>query len=234
MIDNDPYETRKWLNDLAHLSSGVGHHVINAFSAIVSNAELIRLRMTMQVPADPSQLADTIIKTALSASGVARRLIDYTRPITTIGEELMDVNEMISDFVENEREDGPVGVEWNTILEPIPPVRGSRETCLSMLHHLSMNAYESMRGLSCHVTLKTSVDNRGWVVIELSDDGVGMPAEVLERAVEPFFSTKPAHLGVGLSIANGIWRRHKGTLAIKSQPGEGTTIRLCIEGVSGA
>lgn len=231
MIESDLHETRKWLNDLAHLSSGVGHHVINAFSAVVSNAELIRLRMTMQVPADPSQLADTIIKTALSASGVARRLIDYTRPITTIGEELLDVNALIEEFVAAEQEDGPVGVEWQTSLQPVPMVRGNRETCLAMLRHLSLNAYEAMRGHECHVTLRTSVDGRGWVVLELADDGVGMPGEVLERAVEPFFSTKPAHLGVGLSIANGIWRRHKGTLAIRSQPGEGTTVRLCIEGV---
>ena len=54
-------------------------------------------------------------------------------------------------------------------------------------------------------------------------------AEVLERAIEPFFSTKPGQLGVGLSIANGIWRRHRGTLSLKSQPGEGTTVRLCVE-----
>ena len=55
-----------------------------------------------------------------------------------------------------------------------------------------------------------------------------MDGEVLRQAVEPFFSTKPAHLGVGLSIANGIWRRHRGTLSIRSQPGEGTAVRLCV------
>jgi signal transduction histidine kinase len=52
---------------------------------------------------------------------------------------------------------------------------------------------------------------------------------VLRQAVEPFFSTKPSHLGVGLSIA----KRHlaastRGTLSIRSQPGEGTAVRLCV------
>ena len=56
-----------------------------------------------------------------------------------------------------------------------------------------------------------------------------MDSETQVRAVEPFFSTKPGHLGVGLSIANGIWRRHRGTLSIRTQPGEGTSARLCVE-----
>ena len=49
-------------------------------------------------------------------------------------------------------------------------------------------------------------------MLELRDSGQGMDEATLVRAVEPFFSTKPGHLGVGLSIANGIWRRHRGTL----------------------
>jgi C4-dicarboxylate-specific signal transduction histidine kinase len=56
-----------------------------------------------------------------------------------------------------------------------------------------------------------------------------MGGETMARAIEPFFSTKPGRLGVGLTIANGIWRRHRGTLSLKSQPEDGTSIRLCVE-----
>src|SRR3954452_14609002 len=71
------------LNRLGHLSSGVGHHVINAFSAIVSNAELLRIKLGKSSQSiDPAVMADMIINTALEAASVARRLIDYTRPIT--------------------------------------------------------------------------------------------------------------------------------------------------------
>jgi signal transduction histidine kinase len=102
-----------------------------------------------------------------------------------------------------------------------------------MLDQLTTNSVEA-GGDGTEINLATSVDSRGWVVLEVRDTGRGMPPEVLERAVEPFFSTKAGHLGVGLSIANGIWRRHKGTLAVRSRPGEGTTVRLCIEPVGGA
>ncbi len=98
-----------------------------------------------------------------------------------------------------------------------------------MLGHLIANAYEAMPPGGGTVAVSTSTDARGWVVLELRDTGQGMDPETHVRAVEPFFSTKPGHLGVGLSIANGIWRRHRGTLSIRSQPGEGTQVRLCVE-----
>src|SRR3954468_15842169 len=84
MAENDLDATIERLNDLGHLSAGVGHHVINAFSAIVSNAELLRLNPPLLSVADPAVLADTIIRTALEASTVARRLIDFTRAVTSI------------------------------------------------------------------------------------------------------------------------------------------------------
>ncbi|MHB1560714.1 MAG: ATP-binding protein, partial [Isosphaeraceae bacterium] len=59
--------------------------------------------------------------------------------------------------------------------------------------------------------------------------GSGMMPEVLKRATEPFFTTKPGRSGVGLTAAHGIWRRHRGAFSIESQPGAGTMIRLSVE-----
>ena len=229
MSEQDHASALEALNDLGHISSGIGHHVINAFSAIVSNAEILRLKLAMTAPVDPAVLADVIINTALEASTVARRLIDYTRPITNIGEDRVALDRLVAEYVEAEREAGPEGVDWSTNLAPVPQIRGHAKHLSSMLGHFVANAYEAMNGRPMAIALATSVDNRGWVVLEIRDSGRGMPPEIQERAVEPFYSTKSGHIGVGLSIANGIWRRHKGTLSIRSIPDEGTTIRLCVE-----
>jgi signal transduction histidine kinase len=98
-----------------------------------------------------------------------------------------------------------------------------------MVHLLLANAYEAMPRGQGDIAVTASTDARGWNVLEIRDSGAGMDPSTLERSVEPFFSTKPGHLGIGLSIANGIWRRHRGTLAIQSQPGEGTRVRLAVE-----
>lgn len=236
MAGNDATETLERLINLGHLSSGVGHHVINAFSAIVSNAELLRLDPPIASIADPIALAETIIKTALDASTVARRLIDYTRPVTSIEPDraafdphTVSLEQLAASVVADEQAKAIPGVTWETELAPIPPIRGHGTQLRSMLVHLFQNSYEAMSSRGGVIRVTTSSDNRGWNVLEVRDSGLGMEPRTLERAVEPFFSTKPGQLGVGLSIANGIWRRHRGTLSIQSQPSEGTRIRLCVE-----
>jgi two-component system NtrC family sensor kinase len=236
MADNDPDAIIERLNDLGHLSAGVGHHVINAFSAIVSNAELLRLNPPLPSVADPATLADMIVRTALEASTVARRLIDFTRPVTSIDPNqaafepsTLALDRLAAEVVAEERAVGPPEVVWRTDLASIPPIRGHALQLRAMLRHLISNAYEAMPGQRGTIALSTATDARGWVVLELRDAGQGMDEATLVRATEPFFSTRPGHLGVGLSIANGIWRRHRGTLSIRSQPEEGTQLRLCVE-----
>jgi signal transduction histidine kinase len=226
----DPETAPRALNDVGHLASGVGHHVINAFSAIVSNAELLRIRMAPTAPPiDPAAIADMVIDTAMEASTVARRLIDYTRPITSIGEDRLRLDQVVGDFVEG-RKPGNPAVAWSTRLDPVPPILGLAKHLHSMLDLLTTNSLEAMEGADEQtLSLTTSVDPRGWVMLEIGDSGRGMEPEILEQAVEPFFSTKSGHLGIGLSIANGIWRRHRGTLSLRSRPGEGTVVRLCVE-----
>jgi signal transduction histidine kinase len=236
MADRDSTDTLERLISLGHLAGGVGHHVINAFSAIVSNAELLRLGPSVATIADPVVLADTIIKSALEASTVARRLIDFTRPVTSIEPdraafepETVALDRLAAEVIDQEKGRNHPGITCEAELSPIPPIRGHATQLRSMLSHLLLNAYEAMPPGGGTVRVTTSSDSRGWNVLEVTDTGVGMDPRTLERAVEPFFSTKPGHLGVGLSIANGIWRRHRGTLSIHSQPLEGTRLRLCVE-----
>jgi len=120
----DPEIAPKALNDLGQLGSAVGHNVINAFSAIVSNAELLRIKLASNAnPVDPASIADTIIGTALEASSVARRLIDFTRPITTIGEDRVTLDRLVAGYVEARREAESQGMTWSAHLDPVPPIQ---------------------------------------------------------------------------------------------------------------
>jgi signal transduction histidine kinase len=236
MVKNDLDAAIERLNNLGHLSAGVGHHVINAFSAIVSNAELLRLNPPLPSVADPSALAEMIVRTALEASTVARRLIDFTRPVTSIDPNqaafepsTIALDHLANEVVAEEEADDAHEVRWQTELAAIPPIRGHAVQLRAMLRHLIKNAYEAMPGREGTIALSTATDARGWVVLEMRDSGLGMDEATLVRATEPFFTTRPGHLGVGLSIAHGIWRRHRGTMSIRSRPDEGTQVRLCVE-----
>ena len=137
----------------------------------------------------------------------------------------------MADVVEGERSLCRRDIVWETNFEPVAEVRGNDAHLRLMLSHLIRNALEALPLQGGTIRFSTSTDSRGWIVLEIGDDGQGMDNATLQRAVEPFFSTRPGHLGIGLSVANGIWRRHRGTLTILSHVGEGTRIRLCIEPV---
>jgi signal transduction histidine kinase len=238
----DPSD-REAFNDLGHLSAAVGHHVINAFSAVVSNAEMIRSRSMLGAvsQAELQTRATSIVEAALDASQVARRLIDWTRRLTAIETQLpgsgppwVDVNRLIQDVVDFQRASNPLKVEWLLDLGPVPVIVGDCVQLRSMFDQLVRNACEALPEGSGRVSFTTLVDGRNWLVIEVGDSGCGMSPETLKRATEPFFSTKSGHDGVGLTIAQAIWRRHRGAVSIASTPGQGTSIRLTIGPLSSA
>lgn len=222
----DPLER---LIDLDHLAAGIGHHVINSFSAIVSNAEVLRLASLLPESIDPISIAEMIIKNSVDASVVARHLIDYTRPPSANHLQRTDLSALVAEVVTQERLNAPSQIQWKLDLKPVPPILSNPTQLRRMLSHLIANAREALGPDGGRIELATGVDPRGWVMIELRDSGQGMTPEVQQLALQPFFTTKPGRYGVGLTIANGIWRRHRGTLSLQSTSGIGTEIRLSVE-----
>ena len=236
MQDHEPTDNAETLTDLGHLAAGVGHHVINAFSAIVSNAELLRLKSPHIPVADPTVLAETIIHSALGAATVARRLIDYTRSVTSID----PAQGLFTPAVHRPRpagrgirgaSSGPRtgGDRVGNRPRPVPPIQGHERQLRAMLGHLTRNACEAMptqhgadRALDGHrrprlgraraARLRRGDDPR--------DPGARCRA-LLQQQAGPSRGRsqhRQRHLG-----------RHRGTLSLRSQPGEGTVVRLCIE-----
>jgi len=220
---------------LGHLSSSVGHLVINAFSTIVSQGEILRTlnESAVQHPREVAERIETLIRTALEASLVTRRLIELSHDWTAVDVdqpgspvEEIRLDQLLAEFVNAEKAELGPSASWILNLAPIPPIRGQVEPLLTMFRQFVRNAVESFPRGEGTITISSLTAPRNWLVVEIRDDGCGMSAEVMEHALEPFYSTKPDHLGIGLAIARGIWRRHRGTMSVESQPGQGTTVRL--------
>ncbi len=218
-----------------HLTSSVGHHVINAFSTIVSQAEILRslTGASGNPSAEVTERIETIIRTSIEASLMTRRLIEYSHDLTSLEADLpgnfvddIRLDQLAAEFVNGERHELGPNVSWVLQLDATPPLRGQPSTLQTMLKLLIANAVEALPDQTGTITIATFLGPRNWPVLEIRDEGCGMTSEVIEHALEPFFSTKPGQPGIGLTIARGIWRRHRGTLTIESKPDEGTTIRL--------
>ncbi len=220
---------------LGHLTSSVGHLVINSFSTIVSQGEILRTlnESGLQHPQEVAERIETLIRTALEASLVTRRLIEFSHDWTAVDVDqpgspvqVIRLDQLVAEFVNAEKAKLGPSASWILNLAPIPPIRGKVQPLLAMFRQFVLNAVEAFPGGAGTITISSQTAPRNWLIVEIRDDGCGMSAEVMEHALEPFYSTKPGHLGIGLAIARGIWRRHRGTMSVDSQPGEGTTVRL--------
>jgi signal transduction histidine kinase len=108
----------------------------------------------------------------------------------------------------------------------LPPLAADRGQLEQVLVNLLMNACDACQP-GGHVTARARAVDDG-VVLEVADDGSGIAAEHLPAVLDPFFTTKKRGqgTGLGLTIAADIVKNHGGTLALESEAGKGTTVRI--------
>jgi PAS domain S-box-containing protein len=111
------------------------------------------------------------------------------------------------------------------LAEHLPPVRGSYQKLEQVVINLIQNACQSLPDRSRGLSVTTRADaRRGVVVLEVADEGAGIPASLLPRIKDPFFTTKrdAGGTGLGLSVSDSIVEQHGGTMNHVSEPGKGT------------
>jgi two-component system sensor histidine kinase PilS (NtrC family) len=116
-------------------------------------------------------------------------------------------------------------------LPPELSVLGSPDQLRQVFWNLVLNAAEAggadneIRVRGAYVAAEEA-DGSPMVEVEISDQGEGIPAEILERVFEPFFTTKPKGTGLGLATVHRVVEAHGGQLVLKSRSGEGTSVRV--------
>lgn len=211
---------------LGHVASSVMHSVINRITAVVSQGEMLKARDLS--PDEIARKADAIIKAALEGAILARRFAEYCRNGAAPDPTTVDLDALIAARVEARRKDAPAGVELVADLGARSVFTGDPERLGVMLDCLIDNAFEALAAARRGgvVTISTRLDPQGWLELDVRDDGPGMPPDVMEQALEPFFTTRPDHQGLGLPLARSLWRRHRGAFSIDAPPGQGTLVRL--------
>ena len=76
------------------------------------------------------------------------------------------------------------------------------------------------------VTMSSKIENTGRIIIQVSDNGPGIPEDEIEKIFIPFFTTKEGGSGIGLSLSRHIMRLHKGAVNVQSRPDEDTVFTL--------
>ena len=221
---------------VGQLAAGVMHDVNNALNPIMAAAYL--LETNAENPAAVRDYAVRIAKAAETGAATAARVGRFIRqePLSGVREETVDLSQVCDEVVAMTRplwaeraRGGTVHLERDLAAGAI--VRGIGGEVREALLNLVQNALDALPGGGT-LGLRTYVAEDE-VRLEVRDSGIGMSAEVRERAFEPFFTTKGrAGTGLGLAEVYGIVKRHRGRTEIESTPGAGTTIRLVFPGTT--
>jgi two-component system, NtrC family, sensor kinase len=226
------------MEDVGRLASGIAHDFNNLLTAVVGNVD--RVICDQQATPVIRQRAKAALDAAMRAAGLTSQLLAFARrqPVTPsvvrIDDRFEAMRSLITDAV---GETISVSCRFDPDLWAVRIDPGQFDAALL---NLALNARDAMgRGGTVQVAARNATLNTAevarlaipkgdYVVVEIADTGVGMPADVVDRAFEPFFSTKEIGKGsgLGLSMVYGFARQSGGTAGIESRVGAGTTIRL--------
>lgn len=227
------------LRSLGQMASGIAHDINNSLSPIVGFADLLLIRET-QLSEQARRYLRNIKTAGQDIAHTVARMREFYRPRGQ-DESLLPVSlpALVEEVLELTRprwRDMPQAqgrlIEMRTEWPPdLPLVLGIESELREALTNLIFNAVDALPDGG---TITVRMYRRGEgqeptsaVVLEVSDNGMGMDEETQQRCLEPFYSTKgEGGTGLGLAMVYGVMQRHEGHIEIESQVGQGTTMRL--------
>lgn len=222
---------------IGQLTGGVAHDFNNLLMAVLGNLELLRKHVAGDAKA--TRLIDGALQGAQRGASLTQRLLAFARrqdlqvgPVNLAGL-VTEMEDLLQRSVGSR-----IAIEV-AVPERLPPVSADANQVELALLNLAVNARDAMPdGGTIQIALNEAEQPAGsdtlapgrYVVLSVIDQGLGMDAETLQKAVEPFFSTKELGkgTGLGLSMVHGLALQLDGRLQLKSAPGQGTTAELWI------
>jgi two-component system cell cycle sensor histidine kinase/response regulator CckA len=228
---------------IGQLAGGVAHDFNNLLTAIQLRLDELLQRHAV---GDPSyEGLNEIRQTAVRAADLVRKLLDFSRK-RTVQREALELGELFSEFEvllrRLLREDVKLETDYGRNL---PLVRADKSALENAVMNLAVNARDAVRAqgggvVKIRIARLTLIQARdlGYAdvaagpgevaMIEVADNGPGIPPEVIPNIFEPFFTTKPVGEGTGLGLATvyGIVKQADGWIYVESPAGKGTVFRI--------
>ncbi len=232
---------------IGQLAGGIAHDFNNVIGAILGWAELGQ----DQTPADTLLHSHfkKIREQARRAAGLIRQLLAFARRQILEPQDIQ-LNQAVAELLSLLEKVIGKGIELKTVLAPnLGVVRADPGQVEQVLMNLCLNARDAMpRGGQLLIeTQNVEIDEEycrshayahpgRYVLLSVTDNGLGMDAATLEHIFEPFFTTKEPGRGTGLGLATvyGVVKQHGGFLHVYSEPGRGTTFRIYLPVCEGA
>jgi signal transduction histidine kinase len=230
---------RDRLASLGEMAAGIAHELKNPLAGIEVMAGLLRRQVADSKDAQ-SLLAD-ILSEAKLANAIVVEMLEFVRPVRLQVErtDLGDVLQQSVTMAESKARRGDVSVTMK--IEPgLPVIDGDHHQLAQVFTNLIANAFEALDGKGrIMISAATSAIEADpafagvhpptpAVVVDVADDGPGVPADVTDKIFNPFFTTKVTGTGLGLAIVRKIVDAHDGRIDVSSAAEAGTRFRVTL------
>jgi PAS domain S-box-containing protein len=227
---------------LGSLAAGVAHNINNRLTPVLGWTEMLLERLAADDPIDQDELVHALRVINQGASDsveTVRRLQEYSRPARVRGPEGVQLRDVLEQLLaltrpqwDNEAARRGIRYEVDLRAEPAPVILAVASEIREALLNILENALAAMPAggrLSLHVRGEGER-----AVVTIADTGRGMSAEVQRLAFEPFFTTRSSEggSGLGLSLAQEIVHRYRGSISVSSLEGVGTTFTLSFPAIT--
>lgn len=213
---------REKLLAMGQFAASIAHQIRNPLASLSGSVELLKERLNLDK--SNQQLMEVVVRESNRLGGIIDQFLEYTRG-ESLKLELNDLNEILSEVLAMVKENKDFNPDIKVVREneDIKIIANiDHHQIKQALFNIVTNAYEAMpEGGTLTLFIKNEVD---YADINISDTGIGMPADHLKQVFEPFkTTTKETGTGMGLVIANCIIENHGGRIIVKSAEGKGST-----------
>ncbi len=216
---------------VGEMAAGIAHELNNPLTTVTGFTEL-----TMEEVSPDSRVhadLELVLREAHRATDVVRRLLDFARQSDSVRTH-SDMNEIVNEvlaLVNHLMHSNGVALITD-LSKGLPTISVDRNQIKQVILNLIHNALHAMtKGGELRIsTNRQSRDHQDWVTVVVTDSGVGIAPENMERIFEPFFTTraKEGGTGLGLSISYGIVAEHGGFIEAESKLGKGSIFSIWI------
>jgi signal transduction histidine kinase/ActR/RegA family two-component response regulator len=216
------------LESLGVLAGGIAHDFNNFLAVVQGNVELAMMQLGRNRPV--RAILEKTQSACQRAAMLSSQLLTFAKGGQPV-RQVVSVAKLVTDAVDLVRAGAQTSIELN-ISEDLKSAEVDPGQIVQVLHNILLNARHSMPDagiIEVHaenilIAGAQGADNR--VRISIRDFGCGIPADVMPRIFDPYFTTKPSGRGLGLATAYAIIAKHGGSLSVESKPGHGTVFTI--------
>jgi signal transduction histidine kinase len=238
MIEHISSEHNKRVQSLGNLAAGVAHEVRNPLNSMAITIQYLKDIIgelsdneykDQDIEKDAQECLDIMSRQVGELNRIVEEFLQLTRP-TVMNWKIVNLNDFINDLMRNFSSILEVGkTKLSCSYSNIPMyVKIDRDKLGQAISNIVINGIQAMPDGGELLVNITANPDENKAVIDISDTGIGIPQDNLDRLFEPYFTTKSGGTGLGLAITHKIIEAHDGVITVKSEEGDGSIFSISL------